>query len=81
VNLSSLGDLVDRLSIVNLKLWFVQDEVHSAARQSHDLPAETVKKLMSLNLERNRLMTEIDVCLDQSIARGGARIDSRVKLT
>jgi len=73
----TLGGLVDRLSIVNIKLWFVQDQIHQAEKRGQGLDAETVRKLVHLNLERNRLMTEID----ELAASGKFRIDSRIKLT
>ena len=69
----SLGDLTDRLSIVNIKLFMVQERLNSAARDGVGLDADTVQKLSALNRERNRLMTAIDVV-------GGTRIDARVKL-
>lgn len=69
----SLGDLVDRLSITNIKLFMVQERLNSAARDHVGLDADTVQKLSSLNLERNRLMTAIDMA-------GGTRVDARVKL-
>jgi hypothetical protein len=68
-----LGDLVDRLSIVNIKLFMVQERVHSAARDGVGIDADTVQKLSALNLERNRLMTAIDKA-------GGGRVDAHVKL-
>jgi hypothetical protein len=69
----SLGDLVDRLSIVNIKLFMVQERLNTAAREGTGLDADTVQKLSALNLERNRLMTAIDMV-------GGTRVDARVKL-
>lgn len=77
----SLGELVDRLSIVNLKLWFVQDQIHTASRRHEGLDADTVRKSVDLNLERNRLMTEIDQCLADAVKSGEARVDPRVKIT
>jgi hypothetical protein len=69
----SLGDLVDRISIVNIKLYMVQERLNIAARDGLGLDADTVHKLSALNLERNRLMTAIDVV-------SGTRVDARVKL-
>jgi len=69
----SLGDLVDRLSITNIKLFMVQEKAHIAAREGLGLDADTVQKLVALNRERNRLMTAIDMA-------GGGRVDARVKL-
>lgn len=73
----TLGSLVDKLSIVNLKLWFVQDQVFKAAGSGQALDSETVQKLVSLNLERNLLITEID----EYAAAGKFRVDKRIKLT
>lgn len=77
----SLGDLVDRLSVTNIKLWFVMDQVHAAARAEAGLDAETTSRLVSLNLERNVLMSEIDETLDHAARKGRARIEARIKLT
>lgn len=77
----TLGDLVDRLSITNIKLWFVQDELHKANTNGTGVGPETVARSVNLNLERNRLMTEIDQCLADAAASGKARVDPRVKIT
>lgn len=69
----TLGDLVDALITTNLKLWFVQDQVHKAADAGQGLDADTVQKLKALNLQRNRLMTAID-------HHGKTGVDPRVKL-
>jgi hypothetical protein len=71
----SLGALVDRLTIVNLKIWHLQDWVHRAT----EITPETFKiendmddvqgklrQIGSLNKERNRLMDEIDGAPDPS---------------
>jgi hypothetical protein len=71
----SLGALVDRLTIVNLKIWHLQDWVHKAA--SDNLTAfkaenslegvqQKLRQLGDLNKERNRLMDEIDGSPDPS---------------
>ncbi len=61
----SLGEMVDRLVVVNLKLWHVQDKVQRAARDGQGVDAETVSLQVGLNQQRNRLMTEIDRTLDR----------------
>lgn len=76
----TLGELVDKLMTVSMKLWHVQDEVHHAAEAGEGLDAETVRRLSSLNLERNRLMTAIDECLSQAVSSGTARVDDRIKI-
>lgn len=77
----TLGSLVDKLSVVNLKLWFTQDVVHKAAKTNDGVNAETVARLHSLNLQRNSLMTEIDICLAEAVQSGEAEVDPRHKLT
>ena len=71
----SLGSLVDRLSIVNMKIWHLQDWVHRAASDSlttfkaeNSLESVQTKlvQLGDLNKERNRLMDEIDAVVGQS---------------
>lgn len=77
----TLGELVDRLSVTNLKLWFVQDEFHRASREGRGVDKVTVNRSVSLNLERNRLMTEIDECFQRGLETGKTDVDARVKLT
>jgi len=55
--------------------------VHKAAKAGEGLEAETVARLHSLNLQRNALMTEIDVCLAEAVQSGEAEVDPRPKLT
>ena len=75
----TMGSLVDKLSICNLKLWKIQDQVHWAADHAGGLDPDTTKKLKDLNHQRNRLMTEIDELLDRSIKAGEAEVDERPK--
>jgi len=67
--MTSLGSLVDRLSIVNMKIWKLQDWVHRAAADSKeqfsagntlDGVQKKLAQIGDLNKERNRLMDEID---------------------
>lgn len=76
----TLGQLVDRLSIVNIKLWHVQDVVYAAVAAGEGLDAETTAKLAALNLERNRFVTEIDEAFDQAVRSGSAPISANIKL-
>lgn len=69
----TLGSLVDKLSICNIKLFHVQDIVHKAARTNEGIDAETVAKLHALNSQRNKLMVEID-------EMGGGEVDPRIKM-
>jgi hypothetical protein len=73
--------LVDKLSICNIKLFMVQQTVYDAARDGEGLEPETVQKLHILNLQRNALMSEVDICLKEAVESGEAIVDARVKLT
>lgn len=77
----TLGGLVDKLTITNLKLWFVQEKVHHAAQVGDGLESETVAKLHTLNLQRNSLMSEIDIILAKAVESGTAEVDPRIKIT
>ena len=77
----SLGSLVDKLAIVNIKLWFTQDEVHKAAAADTFLTANATKRLVDLNLKRTKLMTEIDQKLADAVESGKVDVDPRHKLT
>lgn len=77
----TLGSLVDKLVTVGIKLYVTQDKVFAAARAHTGLDAETVHKLANLNLQRNRLMTELDQLLADAIASGKVDVDERQKLT
>lgn len=76
----SLGSLVDKLSITNIKLFMVQDMVHRAAQSAEGLDAPTVAKLHTLNMQRTKLMVEIDQTLARALESGTAEVDLRPKL-
>ena len=75
----TLGGLVDKLSICNMKLFFEQEKVHDAARNHEGLEADTVKRLTFLNRQRNTLMTEIDQLLADAVSSGMVDVDERPK--
>lgn len=85
----TIGDLIDKLSIVNNKLWHVQEKVYGFSRmteaeysalppqQSH----EAWKKIAGLNLARTALIVQIDTELGKAIRTGKAPEDAKVKIT
>lgn len=85
----TLGSLVDKLCVTNLKLWHVQEDVYRYQKMSREeyeqVPAAESKqawdRLAQLNLDRNALMTEIDECFAEAVRTGKARVDARVKIT
>lgn len=86
--METLGSLVDKLTICNLKLWFVQDWVHQAQDQDADsfgsvgsaMVQSKLKDLTRLNGQRNKLMTEIDHTLAAAVRDGTVNIEERVKV-
>lgn len=85
----SLGSLVDKLSVTNMKIWHVQDFIYRVSKMTADdfaklPPAEVhgeIQKLAWLNLDRNRLMTEIDESLHAAVTSGKTQVERRVKIT
>jgi len=56
------GNLMDRLSIVNIKLWMQEDKVRDS---NYDpvITAECKRKIDELNLQRNTIIEKIDEVL------------------
>jgi hypothetical protein len=74
----TVGQLVDKLSIVNNKMWYSQDIVYEIRRMStdefvkhwsQDLEGlhKLIKRCTDLNVQRTRLMDEIDQRLTDAI--------------
>lgn len=76
----TIGSLIDKLTIINLKLWHVQDAVHKAAAGRTALSAEDTARLADLNVQRNNLMDEIDQMLDAACRKGQAPLARRIKI-
>ena len=76
----TMGGVIDKLIVTNIKLWFTQDRVHQAAKSGDGVDAETVARLHTLNLTRNGLMTEVDMLLAQAVQSGEADVDPRPKI-
>jgi hypothetical protein len=76
----TLSSLVDKLSVTNCKLYAVQDIVHAAARDGKGLEPEIVQKLTQLNLQRNKLGTELDELFARSIKQGWAEVAANTKV-
>lgn len=85
----TLGGLVDKLCVTNNKLWATQDYIIKWSKMSgEDFKAQgyeaihkVIMDLYTLNLDRNRLMREIDECFADGCRTGKPRVDARVKLT
>ena len=75
----TLGSLIDKLSIKNLRYWHLDED--SQARDSSDpQKQELMDKMELVDRQRKELLEEIDVCLSSALA-GEVRIrDEKVKL-
>lgn len=86
--METLGSLVDKLSIVNCKLFAVQDWVHKAQAEDADsfgsvgsaVIQAKLKDLVALNGQRNKLMTEIDKALSYAVHSGHVEVEERIKV-
>lgn len=77
----SLGDLIDRLSICNVKLWHLQEKVYEAEAKGSGLDAPTTAALANLNVERSHLMTAIEETVGEAVRKGDLASEVRVKIT
>lgn len=54
----TLGNLIDKLTVVNLRIWAFED-IKRTAKDDHSI-AEATRKTNVLNQQRNDLIQEID---------------------
>ena len=63
------GSLIDKLTIVNLKLWHQEDRAQAPDAQDH-IVADAKRKISALNLQRNALIQEYDELMRKIIMDG-----------
>ncbi|MCX7930015.1 MAG: DUF4254 domain-containing protein [Chlorobi bacterium] len=63
----TLGALIDKLSIVNLKLWHCQELLYGSSEHSPDEHARLEEKNASLLQQRARLIETIDRWIELAI--------------
>ena len=77
--METLGSLVDKLSIANIRLWHLED-IRRNLSLSDKERLEAADKVSVVNSERNSLIDEIDEYLENAI-KGDKRLTSpKVKL-
>ena len=57
--METIGQLVDKLTVVNIKLYHQEDIAQEPGADDHQV-AEAKRKISVLNLQRNNLIQEID---------------------
>ncbi len=58
----TVGSLVDKISIMNLKLWHLEDEARRTDVDDSHI-AEVKRRIDVANLQRNDLIEELDVLM------------------
>jgi len=61
----SVGDLVDKLIIENIKIAMMKEKLNSVAKKSDALYVEMYQKMMDLNINRSIIAKELDAKLDR----------------
>lgn len=85
----TLGDLIDKLSIANLKIWHLQEKVYRFSGMTSEeyaaVPSDEAhavwKKLAKTNLVRTDLISQIDGVFAEALRTGEAPQDAKVKIT
>ena len=76
--METLGSLVDKLTIANLRLWHLEDVKH--ASKSDAEVADAARKICVVNKQRNALIDEIDELSDQAVQRKKFPTQPKMKL-
>jgi len=92
--MDTIGSLIDKLITVDTKMWVAQEEfykirkmTYAAFLASYELNDtvgaarlyDTFKKGIDLNLQRNRLIDEIDIALSKMIEKGEGNVQLKHK--
>ncbi len=63
----TIGDLIDKLTIANIRLWHLEDEKRDYSNSKKSLTEEEVKSLLhkinQTNKERNSLIDQINAAI------------------
>lgn len=60
--MDTFGNLIDKLTVVNLKIWHLEDIKRNTTATDKDI-VEATKKTNILNCQRNDLIQELDEML------------------
>ena len=61
----TLGSLIDKLTIANLRLWHLEEVKHDELASDSEV-ADVARKIGVVNKQRNALIDEIDEFLDDA---------------
>ena len=77
--METLGSLMDKLSIANLRLWHLEDDRRDRSKSDAERLA-AADKVAQVNSQRNALIDEMDELLDRACRAGRAPRDPKNKL-
>lgn len=77
--METIGSLVDKLSIANIRLWHLEDKRRDLSLSDKDR-LEAADMVSIVNKERNSLIDEIDVLLNDYIVTNKVKISLKNKL-
>jgi hypothetical protein len=77
--METIGSLVDKLSIVNIRLWHLEDKRRDLSLLDKDR-LEAADMVSVVNKERNSLIDEIDVLLNDYIVTNKVKISLKNKM-
>jgi len=66
--MNTIGNLIDQLSIVNLKIWMLEDVKRDSKKDK--VIADATRKTNILNPQRNDLIAQIDQKLNHMVETG-----------
>lgn len=65
--METFGDLVDKLSICNIRLWHLEEIKHNSDSSDTEV-ANAARKISIVNKQRNALIDEINEYLQKAIS-------------
>jgi hypothetical protein len=80
----TIGDLIDKLSIANIRLWHIEDERREFVSRDDEKSLEQAESFLNkvslVNRERNDLIDQINAALRVLIDKAADK-DSKLELT
>ena len=70
--METIGTLVDKLSILNIKIWHIHDVI--ASGKSDKVVAKKANELLRTNKERNSIVQELDLKVKECIETGNVGV-------
>jgi len=67
--MDTIGNLIDKLTIVNIKIWMCEDLKRDPNASDKDI-ADATRKTNTANQQRNDLIQEIDEALNNMVKTG-----------